>query len=162
MYMQQEINEMTQEQPKKIASEGTIKTRFGEISYTAENVVGFPNGILGMPGQTNFAIAEMPAEKLKKFQVLQSLVDEETSFAVLPHDIMNEKIDQADLDEVCQVLEFDKSNLLVILIASIKRTAEKNVLTVNLRAPLFIDVEKKQGYQIVLNNSKYQVQHVLS
>ena len=114
-----------------------------------------------MPGQTSFALAEMPAEKLKNFQVLQSLIDEETSFAVLPYELSSEKLDDSDIDEVCQVLEFNKDDLQIILIASVQRKADKNILTVNMRAPLFIDVEKKQGFQIVLTNGKYLVQQPL-
>lgn len=156
--------EMTQENVEKTVFKdtgNTIQTRFGEITFAAQGVVEFPNGLLGMPGQTSFAVAEMPLEKFKNFQVMQSLVDEETSFALYPHDLMKTKIDPQDVSEICQILEFNEDDLIVMLIASIQRTASKSMLTVNLRAPIFIDVEKQQGYQIVMTSNKYQVQHPL-
>lgn len=160
MYTQTHSETMTQEKALN-NDKNKQSTRFGEITYNPEKVVAFPNGLLGMPGQTSFALAEMPAEKLKNFQVLQSLIDEETSFAVLPYELSSEKLDDSDIDEVCQVLEFNKDDLQIILIASVQRKADKNILTVNMRAPLFIDVEKKQGFQIVLTNGKYLVQQPL-
>lgn len=161
MYMQ--THEQTMSTESATNSTGTkLKTRFGEISYQEEKIVAFPNGILGMPGQTSFAIAEMPIEKLKNFQVLQSLVDDETSFAILPHDFMEEKIEQNDIEEICDILEINRADALVFLIASVKKTAERTTLTVNMRAPLFVDVENKQGFQIVMTSNKYQVQHEIS
>lgn len=161
--MTENMTENVPEKNVKSPENNILKTRFGETAYNPEKLINFPNGILGMPGQTNFAVAEMPIEKLNKFQVLQSMVEDDISFAVLPLDIINEdSIDKEDLEEVRAILEFGQNDMLVLLIAAVQRSTEGNKLTVNMRAPLFIDVEKNAGYQIVLANSKYKVQHVLS
>ena len=106
MFTTTHTHEMSQD--TALETTGTkLQSRFGEITYNQDKVIEFPNGLLGMPGQTSFAIAAMPVEKLQKFQVMQSMVDQDTSFAVLSHDLVEDKIDEADLKEICEILEFD-------------------------------------------------------
>lgn len=149
-----------QAQPATL-TETTCKTRFGEIAYDAARSIAFPNGILGMPNQKNFCIGAMPDKKMDKFQVLQSLHDQDVSFALLPLASLGELIEAADLDEVRQVLEMEKKDFLTMLIVSIQKTPAGARLSVNLRAPIFVDAQNRVGYQIVLANSKYPVQHFL-
>ncbi len=139
----------------------TFKTRFGEVSFNESKAISFPNGILGMPNQKKFFVASMPEKRMERFQVLQSLCDTDVSFAVLPLASLTNVIDAADLEEVRQVLEMEKKDFLPMLIVSIQKTPSGARLSVNLRAPLFIDATNRAGYQIVLANSKYPVQHYL-
>jgi flagellar assembly factor FliW len=138
-----------------------FKTRFGEVSYSESAVVDFPNGLLGMPAQDKFFIAKMPVEKLKSFQVMQSLVDPDTSFAVMPHDLLDDGLDAQDIADIKAVMEIKGDEMLIMLIASIQHTTSGARLSVNLRAPVFINTDTKEAYQIVLANGKYQVQHFL-
>jgi flagellar assembly factor FliW len=142
-------------------TESSFKTRFGEVKFDEAKAIAFPNGILGMPNQRRFFVAAIPDKKFDKFQVLQSLDDTDVSFAVLPLTSIGNLIDEEDLGEVRQVLEMDEKDTLVMLIVSIQKTPSGARLSVNLRAPLFIDVNNKSAYQIVLANSKYPVQHYL-
>lgn len=145
-------------------SEGqqSLETRFGKVAYSAKSEISFPAGIVGMPGQSKFVIAEMPDERMRKFQVMQSLVEDDISFAVLPLESLGDLLEKQDLDDVCEVLNIAEDSLLVMLITSIHKTADGNAkLSVNLRAPVFIDVSTKRGHQLVLPNSKYPVQHYL-
>ncbi len=137
-------------------------TRFGEVEYSEPSVLDFPNGLLGMPAQEKFFLAKMPVEKLKTFQVMQSLVDEETSFAVMPHDLLDEGLAAEDIADMKAVLEIKGDELLIMLIASIQHTSSGARLSVNLRAPVFVNTETKEAYQIVLPNGKYAVQHFLN
>ena len=148
-------------QAQIIEKAAAFKTRFGEVSYDETKIVSFPNGILGLPGQSKFFVANFPSGKMDKFQVLQSLIDNEVSFALVALNTLGSLIDDQDLDEVRQVLEMSKEDMLVMLIVSIQKTPSGARLSVNLRAPLFIDTANKSGYQIVLANSKYPVQHFL-
>ena len=148
-------------QAQILEKSASFKTRFGEVAYDEAKVLSFPNGILGMPNQGKFFVSPFPSDKMDKFQVLQSLVDTEVSFALVPLAVLNNLIEDADLDEVRQVLEMSKEDMLVMLIVSIQKTPSGARLSVNVRAPLFIDTASKTGYQIVLANSKYPVQHFL-
>lgn len=143
------------------SSQTTFKTRFGEVSYQESAILDFPNGLLGMPNQDKFFIAKMPVEKLKNFQVMQSLVDDEISFAILPHDFLDEGLEAQDIAEMKTIMEIKGDELLIMLIASVQHTTSGARLSVNLRAPLFINTITKEAYQIVLANNKYAVQHFL-
>ena len=138
-----------------------FKTRFGEVAYNQSAILDFPNGLLGMPNQDKFFIAKMPVEKLKNFQVMQSLVDDEISFAILSHDLLPEGLEADDIAEIKTIMEIKGDELLIMLIASVQQTSSGARLSVNLRAPVFINTDTKEAYQIVLANNKYQVQHFL-
>jgi len=142
-------------------SQLTFKSRFGEVSYTQAAILDFPNGLLGMPNQIKFFISKMPVEKLKNFQVMQSLVDDDISFAILPHDFLPEGLEADDVAEIKAIMEIKGDEMLMMLIASVQHTSSGARLSVNLRAPLFINTDTKEAYQIVLANNKYQVQHFL-
>lgn len=142
-------------------TEAHFKTRFGEVSFDETKTLAFPNGILGMPNQKRFFVAAFPDKKFEKFQVLQSLDDNDVSFALLPLATLGNLIDAEDLSEVYNVLEIAPKDALVMLIVSIQKTPSGARLSVNLRAPLFFNVANKSAYQIVLANSKYPVQHYL-
>jgi flagellar assembly factor FliW len=114
-----------------------------------------------MPAQDKFFIAKMPVEKLKSFQVMQSLVDPDTSFAVMPHDLLDHGLVAQDIADIKAVMEIKGDEMLIMLIASIQHTTSGARLSVNLRAPVFINTDTKEAYQIVLANGKYQVQHFL-
>ncbi|PIR31740.1 MAG: hypothetical protein COV36_07195 [Alphaproteobacteria bacterium CG11_big_fil_rev_8_21_14_0_20_44_7] len=149
---------------KTEASEATVefKTRFGKVTYNPEKTISFPNGVLGMPNQNKFFIAKMPNEKMNKFQVMQSLVEDDVSFAVLPLEYLGENsLEQDDIDEIKNIMEITTDDLAIVLIASVQRSPSGTRLSVNLRAPVFIDVNRQHAYQIVLANNKYKVQHFL-
>ena len=148
-------------QAQLLETESKFTTRFGEVSFDEANAIAFPNGILGMPNQSKFFVARFPGSKMEGFSVLQSLVDTQVAFATLPILPSSTLIDGADIAEVSKVLEIAESDLLVTLIVSIQKTPSGSRLSVNLRAPVFIDTAQKRGYQIVLANPKYPVQHFL-
>ena len=148
-------------QAQAIEKTATFKTRFGEVSYDETKILSFPNGILGMPNQNRFFVSQFPSSKMDKFQVLQSLDDSEVSFALIPLASVGKLIEEADLAEIQKVLEIKTEDMLVMLIVSIQKTPSGSRLSVNVRAPLFLDTNAKTGYQIVLANSKYPVQHFL-
>ena len=144
-----------------LKGETTLKTRFGDIAADGAKTIEFPNGILGMPNQKSFVISAMPDKKMEKYQLLQSLDDADVSFAIISLASLGQLIDDAHLEEIRNVLEMQKADFLTMLIVSIQRTPSGPKLSVNLRAPLFIDTANKTGYQLVLASSKYPVQHYL-
>ena len=55
-------------------------TRFGEIEIADETIIAFPNGILGFPEQTNYALINTDDNSPLKW--LQSLDDPALAFVV--------------------------------------------------------------------------------
>lgn len=141
----------------------TITSRFGEVTVSLKNAIAFPHGLLGLPQFKNYCLTKMPNPKLGHFQLLQSLDDVELSFAVLPIEPENALIDAADIEECCKATCVERKNLGLILVVSVQRQLSGgNKITVNLRAPIVIDTERKAAMQYVFPNNKYQIAYELN
>jgi len=145
----------------EMATSQTIDSRFGPIIVNTRNRIVFSRGMLGMPERKHFALANFPNEKMQQFKLLQSLDDNNLSFITLPVEIDNVIFEKDDILMACQALNISLSDLALLLMVSVYRTPENTRITVNARAPLFLDAEKKWGVQHVFPNSKYMVQHVI-
>jgi flagellar assembly factor FliW len=56
-------------------------TRFGEISYSTEDIISFPKGLVGFPTLNEFVLVEHKPDT--PFRWLQSTVDAGTAFLVV-------------------------------------------------------------------------------
>lgn len=138
-----------------------LKTRFGEISIDPASAVLFSRGLLGMPNKFRFALAQFPNPKMQQFMLLQSLEEEDLSFITLPLDLNNAILSADDIRIAAHDLQIPENNLALLLIASVHRSLDGLKLSVNARAPLLIDVERKIGAQYVFQHDHYKVQHPL-
>lgn len=138
-----------------------IKTRFGEINVDTNKAVTFPRGLLGMPDKLRYALATFPSAKMAQFKLLQSLDDHNLSFITLPLDLENSIININDIRTVAADLNIKESAVALLLIVSVHRSPDQVKLSVNARAPIFIDAERKIGVQYVFQNDSYKVQHML-
>jgi flagellar assembly factor FliW len=139
----------------------TIKSRFGEVTVDTEKALHFPRGLLGMPDKQRFALANFPNPKMQQFMLLQSLDDAAISFITLPLELQNAIINADDLKSACRDLQITEPNLALLLIVSVHRSPDQVKLSVNARAPLFIDAERRTGVQHVFQQETYKVQHML-
>lgn len=140
----------------------TIKTRFGEVMADTTKAVLFPRGLLGMPDKLRYAITTFPSAKMAQFKLLQSLDDHTLSFITLPLEVENGIIAASDIRAVANDLQIREESLAVLLIVSVHRSPDQVKLSVNARAPIFIDAERKIGVQHVFQNDNYKVQHMFN
>ncbi len=138
----------------------SIKTRFGEVIVDTTKAVLFPRGLLGMPDKPRYAISSFPSPKMAQFKLLQSLDDHNLSFITLPLEIENSIIAASDIRATAADMQIKEENLAVLLIVSVHRSPDQVKLSVNARAPIFIDAERKIGVQHVFQNDTYKVQHM--
>ena len=139
----------------------TITSRFGEVTLDTRKVINFSRGLLGMPQFSQFVLAEFPSEKMAQFKLLQCLDNTELSFITLPVEIENPIITKDDIFQACQALSISVNDLALLFVVSVYRSPGQVRITVNARAPLFIDAEKMWGVQHVFPHSRYKVQHVI-
>ena len=152
---------VTESLPTDASALLVIKTRFGEITVDISKAVTFPRGLLGMPDKTRYALANFPGSKMAQFKLLQSLNDHNLSFITLPLDMENSIIAAQDLRTAASDLQIKEGGLATLLIVSVHRSPEQVKLSVNARAPIFIDAERRIGVQHVFQNDSYKVQHML-
>lgn len=141
--------------------EELIDTRFGKIAIRRDHPINFPRGLLGMPDKNHFCLLEFPVKKFAQFRLLQSLEDTALSFIVLPLEIDNPILERDDVVKGCKDLDIPERDLAMLLIVSVHRGANEVRLSVNARAPLLIDANRKEATQYVFQNNKYQVQQPL-
>ena len=139
----------------------TIPSRFGDITVDTSKALLFQRGMLGMPDKMNFVLANFPSEKMAQFKLLQSLDDTSLSFITLPLDIENPILAVEDIQASCREMQIDEKQLALLLIVSVHRGPDQIKLSVNARAPLLIDAQRKTGFQHVISREAYKIQHML-
>lgn len=144
--------------------EAVIETRFGTIQVSRENPIIFPQGLLGIAGNFEYVLTELPNEKLSQFKLLQSLNDPSVSFMTLPLPIENNIIAREDLEKAANDvgIEDDYENLVILLVVSVHRSPHDVKLSANTRAPLLVYTPTRAAVQYVFQNSKYKVQEILN
>jgi flagellar assembly factor FliW len=143
-------------------SRDVIHSRFGEIVIDTRNALEFPKGLLGIPLAQHFVLANFPSEKMQQFKLLQCLDDTTLSFICLPLALENPILRREDALTASLELGIRPESLVILMIVCVHRTAEGTKLSVNARAPVFIDAERKVGAQHVFTQDHYKVQHFIN
>lgn len=133
-------------------------TRFCELEVAEEQLFNFPHGIPGFPEEKSFAYILYDAES--PFSFLQSTKEANLTFVLVDPFAFFKDYEFVLEDEVTKDLELSQENLpQVFLIATLKgKLAE---MTVNLRAPLVVNVANRTGRQVILDKPEYSIRHKL-
>lgn len=138
-----------------------VESRFGTLSIGENAHLTMPQGLLGFGDYHEFALAELPEGKYPQFRVLQCLSDQNLAFLVAPLSSETQAIDTADIEEACRLLGIAMADLALLLIVTVRRDEAGAHVSVNLRAPVFVDTRNHLGRQYVMPNAKYPVRHSL-
>jgi flagellar assembly factor FliW len=139
-----------------------IDTRFGRFGFDPAQTIEFARGLMGFPAHRIFGLTALPDPRFDQFMLLQSLTDASLSFLVLPVTSGAGPIAPEDLEAERAALEIDPKNLAVVLVVSIRKVGGEAQVSVNLRAPVFLDAGRRVGAQVVLTNGNYPIRHVLA
>jgi flagellar assembly factor FliW len=138
-----------------------LQTRFGEMTVDPETVLRLPRGLMGFGTLHDYALATLPEERYGRFRVLQSIEAPEVSFVVLPYEPTDALIADADLAAAFEALGVGPNEGATLLIVSIRKAGDKAIVSVNLRAPVIVDLKRRTAWQYVLTNPEYSVRHAL-
>lgn len=145
---------------------GLIQTRFGILEYSAETTYWFKEGILGFSDCNFFTLAHFPLPGIPdKFMILQNIEKLEVGF-MLMNTVITDDEPEANLiayEDLLPALNKHKVTLDQVsmhFIASIDRKNGTPVVSLNLRAPIVLNPTTMQGWQMVLDNSKYSMQYL--
>lgn len=139
-----------------------VESRYGELTFTADQVVDVQRPILGFPHLTKFGLVKLPAQNSENLVLLQSLEDANVSFPCFALDIHNPLIEERDLTGTYDSLGIKPEDGAILCILTIRQDdTGKNAITVNLRAPIFVDSVRRMAWQVVLNNPRYPIRHTL-
>ena len=117
--------------------------QFGEIEFQQDSVFNFEDGILGFEDQKRFILI---SEKDGIFFWLTSIDEPELIFPLFSINLLQDKYSEYMDMEPYGIVKLD-------------RDPEK--VSINLKAPVFIDHEKKRGYQRIMDKDEYPVNYPL-
>lgn len=133
---------------------------FGDISYETPDIIQIINGLFGFETYTKY-ISIPFQEDDDTMLSLQSLEDETLSFVLMnPFTLVPDYTpvlpaqDKKELD-----IQDNEKNLAYYVICVIRDSVETS--TVNLKAPLAINIDTNKAKQVILEDSKYTFRHVL-
>ncbi|MCD6115742.1 flagellar assembly protein FliW [bacterium] len=133
------------------AEKKILKTRLGNVEYTDDDIVNFPEGLYGYEEYKRYIVFQH--ENYMPFSWLLSIDPPGLMFPIVdPKVIMddyNPKINHGQ--SIGDIL------LVIVTIGS-----ENNDVTANLRAPVLIDSKIREGRQVILTDSSYPLRYTIN
>lgn len=134
-----------------------ITTRvFGEITIDEEKIIHFPNGIIGFPDLTDFALIHDEEKGTDTIHWMQSL--QEPTFAMPVMDPLivcpdyNPEVDDELLNNIGEIVP---EELLVMVTVTVPKDLTK--MTVNLKGPMVINAAQIKATQVIVEGDEYPV-----
>lgn len=129
---------------------------FGAITIDDEKIIHFPNGIIGFPDLTDFALIHDEEKGTDTIHWLQSI--QEPAFAMPVMDPLivcpdyNPEVDDELLNCVGEIVP---EELLVMVTVTVPKDITK--MTVNLKGPLVINAAQRKATQVIVEGDEYKV-----
>ena len=138
-----------------------IETKYlGEVKISEEQIISFPNGLLGFENSKEFILLDVPNNPYFKF--LQDIHNSYISFLLInPWDFFKDYDVELNDEGLLKIdIESDKDNdMAIYCVVTLAQKFKES--TSNLLAPIVINLLAKKGRQFILNDSKYTTKHKL-
>ena len=132
---------------------------FGEIEIDEKGIVFFDGGLPGFEELRKFALL-MQEKDNTPFHWLQSIEDPGIAFVIVNPLELKKDYDIEVNDLVLDSIGIEKpEDILVYSIVVIPQDIKK--ISMNLKAPIIINKEKRKGIQTVLDTDRYSVRHFI-
>jgi flagellar assembly factor FliW len=131
-------------------------TRFGTVNVDDDRIMTFPNGLLGFPSFTRFALIRAGQENY--FFWLQAVDEPNLAFVVTDPQVFFKDYQVPVRDELAQELQLaDPAHLQVFVICN--KVGEW--LTGNLLGPIAVNAQNCLAQQVVLTEKKWTTRQPL-
>ena len=131
-------------------------TRFGRLSVEDERVITFPNGLLGFPEHTRFALIQTGEENY--FFWLQSVDEPNLAFVVTDPTIFFKDYNVPVREETWQDLKLEDEAYVQCFVICNK---VGEWLTGNLLGPIMVNAQNRLAQQVVLTEKKWTTRQPL-
>ena len=120
--------------------------------------ITFEKGLPGFENYKTFNLCDIEGDS--KFKLINSIEEENIGFiAISPFSVKKDYEINLD-DETIKSLQIETPNdVLLLNIITLGKTLEKS--TVNLKAPIIINIKNNKGKQLILQDDKYQIKEPL-
>lgn len=133
-------------------------TRFGEIDISEEEILNFPEGILGFEEVRKYVL--IPMEEGNPLMWMQSVDEPSLAFVVIsPFEFRpNYSINLSDKDvQFLDLKEPQDAEIFAIVVIP----EDSSRMTANLQGPIVINKSEKVGKQIISGNPKHKIRHYI-
>ncbi len=121
-----------------------IKTdQFGEIEFDEDIIIEFNDGIIGFENLKKFILI---SEDDGIFYWLTSVEEPEIVFPLFPATLLDDNYPSEEDFETFGIVKLSK---------------EISEITINLKAPIYISLDKKVGFQKIIDNDKFEIDRKL-
>ena len=136
----------------------TTETRlFGEISIADEKLITFPDGIVGFPFLNQFALIHDADNENAPIMWLQSMDEPVFVMPVIKPNLVASDYNPTVNDEyLAPVGELAQDQIYTLVTITVPPEIEK--MSVNLKAPIVINMENNKAVQIIVEDD-FQVKH---
>lgn len=117
--------------------------QFGEFEFSKENILHFKNGLFGFEEYKSFLLIKSENDL---FFWLNSVDQPELIFPLVGLRVIDDSYPQTDETEAFGIVTLN---------------SDPNNTTVNLKAPVYINQDKKEGFQTIIDHDKYMVNYKL-
>lgn len=132
-------------------------SRFGRVQCLSDDLIHFPDGILGFANLRNFVLLDDPSDEI--FAWLQSCEIPQIAFPVLEPELFETNyqlnLTKHDLDSLDLAGCTDRTALRSFNIITI--LDDPTQMTANMKAPIVINISKRMARQIVLQDNNLAI-----
>ena len=131
---------------------------FGKVDIDEDKIIELPEGLPGFKEEKEFVL--LPLEKDSLFVIMQSVNNPDLAFITIePKSIIKDY--EFEISEKTETL-LEISGIEDIILLNIVNIKEKlKDMTINLAAPLVININANLGKQVILDDTKYPVKYKL-
>ncbi len=121
-----------------------IQTKqFGELEFNEDKIIKFESGLIGFEELKDYLLLK---EDDDIFFWLNSIDEPEIAFPLIGTSLLDDNYPSENTNEAFAVVTLN---------------SDPRKITVNLKAPVYIDQEEKVGHQKILDTDKYSVDYNL-
>lgn len=133
---------------------------FGKIEIDDNKIITIPNGLLGFEKYTRYVIAyDSDKESKNGIMWLQCVDEPELAFPVMdPMFIIKDYRPVVEDEWLAQIGIFESDEELYVL-SVLTVPSDLTKMTINLKAPIVINISTRLGCQIIVNNEEYPIRY---
>lgn len=132
---------------------------FGDVTYEAEDVLSFPNGLYGFEEETSFLLLPFAGSE-GNLLCFQSLRTPSLAFVAMnPFSICPTYAPVLAAEELTLMHVNRSEDLCYYVLCAVREPVGAS--TVNLRCPIILNDEERRGAQVILDTDQYQMRHRL-
>ena len=139
-----------------------IDTRiFGKVSVGEDKVITFTNGILGFPDLKRFTLLhDVKRGSNAGIHYLQSIDEPNFAMPVMnPLIVMPDYNPKVQEEYLASVGDITREETLLFVTLTVPGDVKR--MTVNLRAPIIINVERRTACQLIVEGDKYDIRYAI-